>query len=410
MDNNSGLSVFETELPLLAKSATAVRDKNNLLLSKALNKGQTLLDTLEGGEMSPELDVEFNNYLALCAKSVVMMNTDRKPITQMLTAIAGEFTKIENSLDKSKADTIPFKIQEARNNYARAAAAEQRRKEQELLNKQRSDAERIDIRAKVHARVHEKYTEILMGFKKKYNDLFYTLSIDPDNFKEVTDALNKMPMVYPEVKFNEIAAPTIMLMYVKQEELPALIFDSRKELYNELSSNFTENMEALKMHLIDQLPARKQELIDISKANKVEAKRLQDAADLRKEQEKLDLAKENQRREEEAAKAVETVKEVGTATLAFEKDIAQAEIFSEQTQSVKHSYVIQVRSNTGWMQVINLWFKEFGSKTSVDKVAVKKPESMKADLEKLAFNGGTRLDDSAHLVYEQDVKALTKKV
>lgn len=406
---NTALMQFQ-ELPAIAADAPAILAKNTDWMNKGIAKGQGLLDTIEAEGMSPELDEACNEYLAQVATAKTNMNARRAPITKMLTAISKEFTRLENSLDKTDSSTIPFKIQAARNELARTILLEQQRKQAELRTKQLADQERIDLKIKVQLRVREKYNEILFNFKKKYNDVFNTMNLE--NVEAIKESLSKIPTSYPEEKFKEISC-TVTAIYLKPDQLEMTVYNARAELYLECAADFKKNMEELQHYLIDQIPARKNELEEIElaqKADKKLAEQMKKDAELRQQEETIRLAKENQQKEQMALASANTATLVGNASLEFDKEVAQAEIFSGNTQSVKHSYVINVMSATGWMMVINLWFKHYGNKTSLDKIAGKKPESMKADLEKLAFNGGEILENSGHLVYEKDVKAVTKKV
>ncbi len=405
-DENTGLVQFQ-ELPAIAANAPAILEKNTKLLSIAIDKGQTLLDTIEGaGEITPEIDEDCNKFMANCATALKTMNERRSPITQMLTAVAKEFTRLENDLDKDKAGTIPFKIQAHRNELARKQLIKQQEEANKLKQQRLAAEEKIDVVARVQLKVRERYNEALIASKRKFNEVFNEMTLD--NIEETKAAIKAMPLAYPRDKF-ELIQCAVTAVYIPTEELAGIMFDAKVALYDELNANFRENMEALQMHLTDQIPARKQELVEIGKAGKAEQKRLADAAILRQKEEALRLEREESDRQAQALRASQETKEVGEATLNFEQDIAKAEIMGSATQVVKQSYVIEVKSATGWMMVVNLWFQNFGGKTSQDKFPGKKLESMKKDCELLAFNGGPRLDDSPHLEYLLDVKAKTTK-
>jgi hypothetical protein len=409
MPENTSLMQFN-ELPAIAADAPTVLAKNTDWMNKGIAKGQGLLDTIEAEGMSPDLDEACNEYLAQVAGARTKMNERRSPITKMLTAISKEFTRLENALDKADSSTIPYKIQAARNELARTIALEQQRKQQELRNKQLADQERIDLKIKVQLRVREKYNEILFNFKKEYNEVFNTMNLE--NIEVVKAELTKIPVHYPELKFKEITC-AVTSVYLKPDQLEMLVYNARAELYMECAADFKKNMEELQHYLLDQVPARKTELEEIEsakKADKKKADQLQKDAELRQQEETLRLAKENQQKEQMAVASANTATLVGNAQLEFDKEVGTAEILSGQTQSVKHSYVIKVMSRQGWMQIVNMWFTHCAMNVPHDKFGAKKLESMKADLEKLAFAGGARLEDSGHLVYERDVKALTKKV
>lgn len=408
MDNQTTALMQFNELTAIAADAPAIYKNNMRYLSLMREKGQALLDTIEAGGMSPELDIECNQFLINCKTVKEKANTARAPMTRLFDAFASEFTGIENQMEVKKADTIPFKVQAYRNELARVEALEQQRKQQELRNKQLADQERIDLKIEVQLRVREKYNEILFNYKKKYNEVFNTMNLE--NIEDVRGQINSMLTFYPEDKFALISC-TVTAIYLKPDQLEMLVTNARAALYFECRDDFKTNMEALQQYLLEQIPARKNELEEIElnqKANKKLAEQMRQDAALRQQEETLRLAKENQQREQMAEASANTQKLVGHAELEFDKEVQQAEIFGSNTQVVKHSYVIQVMSATGWMQVINLWFKHFGNKTDPAKIATKKPESMKKDLEVLAFNGGERLENSGHLFYEADVKAVTK--
>jgi len=405
-DINTGLVQFQ-ELPAIMENAPQALLKNTNLNKMALAKGQTLLDTIEAEGISPELDVECNKFLGNCSEGMKRMNERRSPITKMLTAVQKEFTKLENELDKDKVDTIPYKIQQHRNELARQEEAKRRKALEEENQKRFAANEAIEIKASVELKVRERYNQALIASKQKFIDLFNTFeSVDQE--KDIKAQIEAMPLTYPRDKFELISVP-VTAIYVKPDALAALVYDSKMSLYDELNANFRENMESHKSHLLEQIPARKQEIAEMEKASKAEKKRLQEAQELRQREEQIKLDREEQQRKEQAIKDAQATKEVGAAQVLFEQEIATASIMSEQTQAVKHSYVIEVKTHVGWMQLLNLWFTEFGSKTPLDKFPTKKLESIKSDCEKLAFNGGKRLDDSAHIEYLSDVKALTKR-
>jgi Skp family chaperone for outer membrane proteins len=408
--NESTELVQFNELPAIAANAPAILAKNTNYVNLGIAKGNGLLDTIEslggGANMTPELDEECNTFLLQVKGAVEKMNSGRAPITKMLTAIAKEFTRLENALDKSAEGTVPYKIQEARNELARAVAAEQRRKEQELLNKQKADKERIELVATIERKVRERYNEILYLGKKKFNDLFNTLTLD--NIPDITAAVMKIPDFYPQSKFNEISVP-VTSIYLPAAELPELIYDTRAALFPECSKSFSEEMTALRHNLLDMIPARVTELKEIVAAGEKEKARLQKAANLRQKEAELELEKENQRKANDALLAEQQTKEIGTAQLNFEKDVAQADIFSSGTQAVKKSYVLQIFTQVGVQMALALWFKNYAKATPLETLLKKTPAAMIKDLEKLAFNGGEMLAPSSHYEYVEDVKAVTKR-
>jgi hypothetical protein len=52
------------------------------------------------------------------------MNESRSSVTQIMDSLKSMYTEVENVLDVKKAGTVPFKIQEHRNAFAKQQAEE----------------------------------------------------------------------------------------------------------------------------------------------------------------------------------------------------------------------------------------------------------------------------------------------
>jgi len=404
-ETNTGLIAFN-QLPEIAAGAGEILSANKNLHDKAKTRAQELLDTIEGEGMSDELDSACNQFLATCSTAKEKMNARRAPVTKLFSAIASEFTTLENPFDKAKPGTFAYQIQETRNNYARQKEIEARKREDELRKQRLIEEEKINIKARVESAVREKYGTIIFNFKKKYNDLFNT--IDLTNIEKISQEIMTIKVLYPRDKFLEIAVP-VTSNIISVSDLAPIIFDSKSALYEELSDDFTKEMDNLKHYLLEQIPARKFELEEIKKAKGKEAKALESAANLRQQEEELRIERERLQKEKDDAAAIELAKQVNQAELSFNQDMGLAEIRGEQTAAVKHSFVIEVKTKIGWQQIAALWLAECLKDCPIDRFEKKTLGSMKKDLETLAFNGGKRLDDSGHLIYMSDVKALTKR-
>lgn len=398
------------ELPAIAANAGVILEKNKGWHDGAVNKAQGFLDTIESldGEMAPKLYTEIVEFLIKVGVFKGKMNDGRSPLTQLFTAIAKEFTTLENDMDKAKDGTVMFKLQKALNDEVRRQETIKRQREEQIRREAYAKQERIDLTARIEQIVRDKYLEILSFYKRKSTDLFNSITIV--NADQVETELKAIAEIYPENKFLEIAVPVIST-FMDKAELAGLIFDTRKSLYAELSANFKENMQQSKMLLIDQIPARKQELTEIANAGAKEKKRLEEVAELRRKQAELDEAKEKQELERQQQNAIELNRDIQQAELSFSTDVANAEVHNESDMKSKSGYVIKVMTAAGWNQISTFWFQQFGNKTPIDKFDKKTFASMKGDIEKLALttDGKTRIADSGHLVYELEYKAVIKK-
>lgn len=402
----AGLVKFE-ELPAIAANAPEILMLNQNLLAKAQGRGQALLDTIAAEGMTDDLDKACNDFLVTCKVAIEKMNDRRSPITKMFTAIAKEFTTLEAPLDSSKPDSLYSKIQVERNLYAKKKAEIQRQKELEIQRKQAIEQEKIDLKARVEQCLRDAYLTKLYAFKAKGNAFFNEITLENIDIKK--DEIEKLAIVYPRDKFYELPV-TVTSVYLAKEDLAELIFDTRVKLYDELSANFRENMEDLKAHLLEQIPARKNELVEISKASKAEKQRLQDEADRRKKEEEIRIAREQDAAKREAENKVKISQDAETANTLFDAESEKAQLIDTSGAKVKNGYKITVLAPAGYQQIAAFWFSKFLNKTTIDQLEKKSLGQMKKDLETLAqASGGNDRIISEYVQYEEDFKAIAKK-
>ncbi|MBO7234355.1 MAG: hypothetical protein J6V13_05165, partial [Paludibacteraceae bacterium] len=92
---------------------------NKLSREKCIEAGQAILEAIQAqGGMTDELDQQAAQYIEKARKTVKKMNERRSPVTKLFDDIRKEFTVMENAIDPTKADTIPYKLQQFRNQYA----------------------------------------------------------------------------------------------------------------------------------------------------------------------------------------------------------------------------------------------------------------------------------------------------
>lgn len=399
------------ELPAIAASAGEVLVKNQSWRNGAITKAQYYLDNIDGfnGEgIPPEMYKEIIDFLIKVGIFKGKMNDARSPLTQLFTAIAREFTTLENDMDKAKDGTVMFKLQKALNEEVRRQEIIKRQKEEEIKREAMAKQERIELTAKIEGIVRQKYLDTLLPFKNRASAIFNGITLE--TAAETEKAIRALPDSFPRDKFTLIEV-SVYSQFIPKDELSGLVYDTKMSLYPELSANFKEVMAETKMLTIDQIPARIAELKEISAAGAKEKKRLQEQAELRRKEQEIrerEEAVEAKRKQDEAAELNQSISQ---AELSFSTDVAQAEIHQETDMKSKAGYVIKVMTAAGWNQVVTFWFGHFGKDMPFDKFEKKTLASMKGDLEKLALStdGKERISDSGHLIYELDYKAVIKK-
>lgn len=106
-------------------------NRNAIQSVKNQEYGKQLLAQIEQKGMSEESEVEVRSYLAQSAEIVNRMRAERKPFTDMLTAIRDKFTAQENAVDPKKRDTPAFLCEQHLKAYLlrKQAEAEKRLKQ-----------------------------------------------------------------------------------------------------------------------------------------------------------------------------------------------------------------------------------------------------------------------------------------
>ena len=131
------LAIIKQEnIQTIVSAAPQSYKDNKLSRENCEAAGQAILDAIVQGGMTDELDQRAAQYIEKARKTVKKMNERRAPVTQLFDTIRKEFTVMENAIDPTKANTIPFKLQQYRNQFAakkRAEEEERRRKEYERI-------------------------------------------------------------------------------------------------------------------------------------------------------------------------------------------------------------------------------------------------------------------------------------
>lgn len=101
---------------------------NALSCQRCAEAGQQLLDEIERKGMSDELDRRLASYIEKTRKTVKVMNERRSPVTKLFDQVRSEFTLLENAIDPTKKDTVPYRISQYRNAYAAKKREEEERR------------------------------------------------------------------------------------------------------------------------------------------------------------------------------------------------------------------------------------------------------------------------------------------
>lgn len=447
---NNEIAIIKNSLEVL-KGGPDVLIANQLRQSKALQVGENILTAIVTTGMNEELDVRANKYLANVSNAVTEMKDSRASVTQIMDQLKKMFTTVENELDVKKAGTIPAKIQEHRNAFAKKQAEERAERQRLAEIEAAKKTEKIDIETELLKCYATQYSQYLLDKKQRLNQVFNTITLE--TFDDVATKLTDL-----QFKFGflpQLSLP-FTVRYHNNEEFQKFADAAVIAGEQQYASNYIAEMELAKEDLISKLPSKKAELIEekriadeaakaaeeariaqekrdkeLAEANEAERKRLEIANEEAKrieaeKQAQLKLQQEQQeqerkRREDEEQKkladaAAEAqkkaaldaeIKNQGEKTMVmFEKEAAVAE--TTPSAEVRQGYEIEVLHPVGYTQIFALWFEHQGKDLAIDKLGTTKLDSMKTWCEKHAHKGGSRIE-SAFIKYNETFKAVNRK-
>jgi len=402
------VNVIDNSIEII-QNGGIVLQKNKERSAKALTIGNDIMDAISKNGMSAELDIRANNFLANCRKAKEEMNEARKPVTQILDTIKSEFTASENALDVTKADSIPFKLQQHRNAWVKKLKEEEEKKQREAEAKANVDREKIELKAQLETAISNHLNDALLQKKTSINSAFNNITLE--NFEDKSNGLKAMEVNYPTGLLNNFA-PVIKAKFLSAEDARNLteeVFTKYRntESTSQFATQWVNEITQLKNELVDKLPSKKSELETLKKASADEKLLLEKKAAERKEAEDKRMQEEAEKKKLEAQQKIDLEKVADETQVLFDKEAAT--IMDGPEPETRSGYNIEVKHPIGYTQIFTLWFEKEGKNLPIDKIGNTKLDQMKKWCEKFAHKTGEKIE-SAYLVYNDEIKAVNKKV
>lgn len=400
MSQDLAIVTKQENIQTIVSAAPQSYQDNKLSRERCIFAGQTILDAITRQGMTDELDKQAAIYIEKARKTVKKMNERRSPVTKLFDDIRKEFTVMEAAIDPTKADTIPYKLQQYRNQYAAKKReeyeAEQRRKQLEQAkamakNKYATDVEDDLLR---------QFNALVASTCNRLIELDKSLTLE--NYAIVYDGVKNTSDQLSQDWFNALRPEVLMPSVLSPEEARTIAAEVKQKIQQRFKEQFTFEISTNRDDILDRLPSKRKELERIAKANKEEAERI------KKQMEERERKEAEQREKERAEREA---KEKAAAELAAQKQeidglFGAAEIQVNQYQpktSVKKR--LNVLNSEGFMQVVGMWWAQLGCTLSV------------AELEKIFSKQLTYCNklandkehpifiQSEHIEYVDDVKA-----
>ncbi len=403
-EQTTDLTIVRKEnVQMIAQSAPQIYQDNTLSCQRCNDYGKRLLAQINEHGMNDELDMQCATYITKAKNTVKKMNTNRSAITKLFDQIRSEFTGMENSIDPTKTDSVPYQIQQARNAYAaRKRAEEERRRREELLRQQREQA------------FNRYKQEVEDDYKRSFNT--YTAqsinaltdlnaNVTLDNYEAQCRAIKEFSVVLPQDWATK--TPSTVRIPAELSDMQDKLREVRTSIALKLMEQFAKQYQFevgdYRDNIMDALPSKKAELERMQKANEEEKARMAAELKAREEAEAKRIETERKRKEEEEAAKKKMQAEASELGSLFGQQSVVAPAGYQPKTSVKKRMVFH--DPEGIIAAVSFWWAKEGKFLSVEDLA-KTFKKQITYCEKVANDKDhPEFINSSSITYEDEVKA-----
>lgn len=415
--------------------------------------GESLLSDISASGMNDALDEKAAEFIKKAKLTEKAMTEKRKGVTQVFDIVRKGFTMMESLISAKNTDSVVYKIQEKRNEYAAYKLEQQRKAEQERLRQERIKEAKIKLKTDTIDTLNNLLTEHSSAAINSLNNTFSLLTLDNKDEvkKRITECSDVLDLGHLFVNNKPSYSSEI-----EENDAKDIMNGAYKEISASLLASYKQTVTTTRDELLMKFDSKIAELLEIKKAEE-ECKRKEEEArkaaeEERKKQEEIQRIKDEEerkakeaelkaaeeeckRKEAEAAaaeaerkakeeairKADEAAKEEQQRKLAAEQEkrdaenaaqhaTAQAQSLFAQTsvdntskQKIKVTKRLVVTDKNAWLDIIQQWWTIEGSSMAPDKLA-SKLEFMRKACEKHANNEEEYIV-SPYIKYEDEVTA-----
>lgn len=394
------LTIIKREnVELIASNAPQAYTENQVSRQRCLAAGQSIIDAITANGMTDDLDLQAATYIERARKTVRKMYDKRSPVTKIFDEIRTQFTSMEAAIDPTKRDSIPYRLQQLRNEYARKKRDEEERRRRAAIIEQQRQAAVTKYRGDVEWEYTARFNTYHNNALNTLNAIFSAITLD--NILEQEKKINGFPTTLPD-GFLTVANCTVQLPpNVAADELRTIRQKVLDTLLPRFSEQFDSSLTDRKLELVQILPSKRQELERAAKATADEAERI------RKDMEMKEAAMAARRQQELAAAQSLAAQEAKLQQQKTEvNDLFAATAVATPTYQPKTSVKkhLTLLNPEGIMPVLSLWWKEEGCHLTVAELS-KMFKKQITFCDKLANSATPQLIEDESVYYEEEVKA-----
>ena len=371
---------------------------NKLSREKCIEAGQAILEAIQAqGGMTDELDQQAAQYIEKARKTVKKMNERRSPVTKLFDDIRKEFTVMENAIDPTKADTIPYKLQQFRNQYAAKKRAEEEERRRKEYERQQIEQARSRMKQDIEDDFKQQFQSLVNRDCNALSAIDSAVTLDnyEASFAQVKGYSTELPADFLYNLHTLIRIPAGITV----DEIRKAEIETKERLAKQFKEQYEFEIDSTKQYIIDRLPSKKTNLERMAQASAEEAARIKAEMEARQRKEAEIMEAERRRKEEEEKQKAELARQQTEMESLFGQ---QAVASSGYIPKVKVAQKINLLNPEGIMPILSMWWSKEGCTLTVEELT-KMFKKQITFCEKLAKEGIYLKDESVE--YVEDVKA-----
>ena len=369
MANDNQLQVITQQAAEVTKNVSTIRgdivnaiNDNNNSLQACITAGENLLAQSE--QMNDEIDGQIASYIKKAKATQKAMKDRRSAVTQVFDLVKKGFTTMEAFLDSKSEESIIYKLQKRRDDYAAYKLELQRKAEEERKRLARIEAAKTQLHDDLISVCNQIITEKTSQALDMLNDKFRLLTID--NAEMVKKDINDFPT---EIKLGQLLAerkPSYS-SEIPEDDARQIMNAAYKECHDSLVKSYSDSVAQTKQDILDTFDSKIAELQAIKKtADEEERKRKE--AELKAAEEAAE--KERQAKAEEEKKKREEEERLRKAQSQTQSLFDQTPTISAPVKA-KVSHHIEIDDPKGYIAIMQMWWTHEGSTLSIEDLAKK---------------------------------------
>lgn len=397
-DISKELTIVQPEnIQMIISGAPKYMQDNIISCQRCIEAGENLLQTIHETGMTDELDQQAASFIEKSKRTVKKMNERRSPVTKLFDEIRARYTKLENSIDPSKSETIPYQLQLLRNQYAAKKREEEERRRREAYERQQAEAARSKLKLDIENDLKAKFQTLVNGTVNALIELDNSVTLD--NYDQVMEQIKACQTELPDTWLNNLRSTVCRPYNVPVDDMRQIETSVKAMLSKQFKEQYACEVQDNQNYILDRMPSKRSNLERIAQANAQEAERMKAEMAERQRQEAEAQEAERKRKEEEERKKADLARQQMEMGALFN---AEAAVQSYQPK-VKVSKKIEILNPEGILPILSMWWNQEGCKLSIEELS-KMFKKQIAFCEKVANKEGNFIEDES-VNYIDDVKA-----